>query len=103
MKENVEEQSFPSPEGDHTVTLTCGTSATVGGLTRIQIEASADSNEDTCKLLAFAKKRDGMLEGEWTDNDHFKLMIGCGKRRQSCEITFVEGHIAIRYYINKKV
>ncbi len=103
MKEDVEEQTFLSPDGDHAVTLTCGTSVTAKGLTRVQIEASADAKEDTCKLLTFAMKRDGMFEGEWTDNDHFQLLIGCGKRRQCCEITFVEGHIAIRYYLNKKV
>ena len=101
MKSETEEYSFESPSKDRLVTLSCGTSQTAKGLTRIQITASVASREDACKLLAFAKKSDGMVEGEWIDNDHFKLWIGA-KKRQCCDVSFVDDHIAAHYYLSKK-
>lgn len=101
MKSETEEQCFESPNMDRTVVLSCGTSQTAKGLTRIQITASVTSREDACKLLAFAKKSDGMVEGEWIDNDHFKLWIGA-KKRQCCDVSFVDDHIAAHYYLAKK-
>jgi len=101
IKSDLREQSFTSPEGDHHVTLSYGSSDTAKGLTYVKIKASADCKEDTCKLVALAKKSDELFSGEWDDNDHFTLLIGGGKRKQCCDVDFTGDEIEMLYYLQK--
>ena len=99
MKNETFEKIFVSPEGDNCVTLSCGTSKSARGLTRIKIIAESQGKADKCKLSAFAKKNEGMFENEWVSNDHFKLLIGAGKRKQCCDVTFDGDKINAVYYL----
>lgn len=102
IKSDLSEQKFTSPNGDNTVTLSYGSSKTAKGLAYIKLQATARSKQDTCKLVAFAKKNVAFLSGEWIDNDHFKLLIGSGKRKQCCDVSFDTDKIVAHYYLMKK-
>jgi hypothetical protein len=99
MKSETFERSFESPEGNNRVTLYCGTSKSARGLTKIKVVAESQGKADKCKLIAFAKKNVGMFENEWVNNDHFKLLIGAGKRKQCCDVTFDGDKINAVYYL----
>ena len=101
IKSNVSEQSFLSPDGNNSVTVSIGTSKTAKDLACVKV--IAESNDDSCKLIAFAKKKADFLSGEWTDNDHFQLLLGTGKRKQCCDISFEESNIVAKYYLMKKI
>ena len=57
--------------------------------------------KDDCKLIAFTRRNDEMFIGEWADNDHFNLVIGNGKVKQHCDVTFEGEKINALYYLNK--
>ena len=101
IKSDLQDHVFPSPEGKNVVTLTCGTSATAKGLTYIRIFATADDKE-TCKLVAFAKKNEEYINGEWLDNDNFKLLIGKGKLKQRCDVSFDGDEISANLYFSNE-
>ena len=101
IKGDLTDKDFVSPDGNNTVTLSFGTSETARGLTYIKVNATSSSKEDSCKLIAFAIRKDDFLHGEWSDNDHFKLLIGCGKRKQCCDVNFEEDQIVAHYYLVK--
>ena len=93
IKSDLEDATFVSPEGNNTVTLLFGSSKTARGLTFIKVTATSDEKDDCCKLIAFAKKKGEFISGEWTDNDHYKLLIGSGKRKQCCDVSFDDEQI----------
>lgn len=99
IKNDMSDQVFTSPEGNNTVTVSYGSSSTAKGLTYIKVKAVSDSND--CKLIAFAKKSPKLFNAEWADNDSFKLLIGCGKRKQCCDVKFEENNIIANYYLLK--
>jgi hypothetical protein len=101
MQSTASEHTFTSPEGNNTVTLECGSSESAKGLTRVRITATSEGKKDDCTLVAFAKKSSTFLEGEWIDNDHFKLFIGSSNRKQCCDVAFVDGKITATYYLCK--
>lgn len=101
IKGDTDELTFASPEGDNAVTLTFGASQTAKGLTMFKITAVSESKTDTCRLIVFAKKKEEFLQGEWLDNEHFKLRIGSGKRKQCCDVSFEGEEINARYYLMK--
>ena len=101
MKNDTGEQTFTSPDGNHTVALNYGTSVSANGLTRIKVVATTEGKEDECKLTAYARKSPYMVSGEWIDNDHFKLLIGCMSRKQCCDVTFTDNKITAKYYLCK--
>jgi len=100
IRSDISEYSFTSPDGDNTVTLWYGSSKTGKGLTYVEVVAKSNDNE--CSLIAFAKKGSNLFNGEWTDNEHFTLAIGSGKRKQYCDVTFADGKITEHYYLWKK-
>ena len=53
-------------------------------------------------MILFAKKRAGFLSGRWTDNDHFMLLVGTGRRKQCCDISFDADDITANYYFAKE-
>lgn len=101
MENDTSEHTFTSPNGNNTVAIECGSSESAKGLTRVRVTATSEGKEDDCTLVAFAKKSSTFLEGEWIDNDHFQLLIGSSKRKQCCDVTFVEGKITATYYLCK--
>lgn len=103
MKSDITERDFVSPNGDRVVTLSFGSSKTAKGLTGIKVKAVTVPEGDSCEMLIFAKKRAGFLSGAWSDNDHFTLLVGTGKRKQSCDISFDTEQITANYYLAKKV
>ena len=101
IKEDLSECSFSSPDGNNVVTLTCGTSKLARGLTFIKVEGSVESGNDNCKLVLFAKDSFELFSGEWLDNDHFRLLVGGGKRKQCCDVRFDGQKISANYYLHK--
>ena len=101
MENDKEEQTFTSPDGNNTVTLSYGSSESANGLTHIRVTATSEGKEDDCTLVAFARKSTRMFEGEWIDNDHFKLLIGCTNRKQCCDVSFDGEQITAHYYLCK--
>ncbi len=100
IKSSFIEEEFDSPFGNNWIKVSIGSSETAKGITYIRIAAETDSNEDTCKLVVFAKK-DADLSYEWEDNEHFKLFIGSGKTKQCCDVNFAVEEITARYYLVK--
>jgi len=101
IRDDLAGQCFTSPGGDRFVTLSCGTSDTAKGLTYIRIRAFSADTDDACQLVAFAKKNAQYLKSEWSDNDHFRLLIGSGKRRQCCDVDFGNRQITAYYSLMK--
>ena len=98
IKSAMREQTFTSPEGNNVVTVSYGSSTTAKGLTYIRVKALA-ADDDDCKLVVFAKKSPKLLNAEWFDNNHFKLLIGEGKHKQCCDVKFDEANILANYYL----
>ena len=98
IKADVNGQEFVSPAGDRFVTVTFGVSETAKGLAVVKIKASAADKDDDCRLTALARQGGEFISGEWLDNDHFALTIGCGKRKQCCDVDFDGDEIVAQYY-----
>ena len=101
IKNDLDDYTFTSPDGSNSVTLSYGSSETAKGLTFVRVKATSEVIDDDCKLIAFAGKADEMFYGEWSDNEHFKLLIGNGKCKQCCDVEFNQDAIVARYYLQK--
>lgn len=101
IKRDMCDATFVSPDGDNAVELNFGASKTARGLTYIKVNATSENKDDCCKLIVFAKKKDELMDGEWIDNNHFKLLIGNGKRKQCCDVSFDGEQINALYYLVK--
>ena len=101
IKRDMCDATFVSPDGDNAVELIFGASKTARGLTFIKVNATSENKDDCCKLIVFAKKKDELMDGEWIDNNHFKLLIGSGKRKQCCDVSFDGEQINALYYLVK--
>ena len=101
IKRDMCDATFVSPDGDNAVELNFGASKTARGLTYIKVNATSENKDDCCKLIVFAKKKDELMDGEWIDNNHFKLLIGSGKRKQCCDVSFDGEQINALYYLVK--
>ena len=104
MKRDMkDEQILVSPEGNHRVSMVYGSSETAKGLTCIKIKITAEEKDDECKLVVFSRKRGDFVNAvsEWSDNDHFHLLVGNGKRRQCWDVSFEEDQITALYYFRK--
>ena len=101
IKGELSEESFISPDGNNIVTLYYGTSKSAKGLTYVNVKAASADNKDSCQLVILTRKRPMTFDGEWTDNDNFMLLIGNGKRKQCCDVTFDSEQITARYYLLK--
>ncbi|MBQ1229438.1 MAG: hypothetical protein IIX80_00240 [Clostridia bacterium] len=102
IKSEMGEQHFPSPNGDHAVTVSCGASKTAKGLTYLRVLASSEACEDTCALSLLTRRMPEELDVQWIDNEHFRLLVGPGARKQCCEITFEEDRISAIYSLAKQ-
>ena len=102
IKSEMSEQSFTSPNSENLVTVSYGSSKSAKGLTFIRVRAYVESGEDECKLFMFSRKMPRVLDAQWEGNDHFKLLVGNGKRRQCCDVTFDEKNITAVYYLVKE-
>lgn len=101
IKNDLEEESFISPNGDNLVTLTYGSSAFAKGLTFIKVRGMSERGKDDCKLIAFARNNSELFSTEWVDNEHFNLVIGNGKIKQHCDVSFEGSKINALYYLHK--
>ena len=101
IKDDFSDQVFTSPEGNNAVTLSLGSSESAKGLTCIKVKATSESIDDECKLIVFTLKKGVLISGEWSDNGNFRLLIGNGKRKQCCDVSFEEDGINALYYLLK--
>jgi hypothetical protein len=101
IKTDLNECSFTSPNGDNMVTLTYGSSKFAKGLTFIKVQGSVESGNDDCKLILFAKDSPDLFCGEWKDDEHFRLLVGNGKCKQCCDVSFEGEKIIANYYLRK--
>lgn len=100
MKSGFAEEEFDSPFGDNWVKVSIGSSETAKGLTCIKIQAETDRNEESCRLVLFAKK-DAAISYEWEGDDRFRLLVGNGKIKQCCDVVFDIDKITAKYYTVK--
>ena len=98
MQNDVSEQIFTSPDGNNSVKIVYGSSKTAKGMALISV--AAKSEKDDCILLALARKSDNLFAGEWSDNNHFQLLIGSCSDKQCCNVSFDE-KITINYYLRR--
>ena len=98
MQEDACEQVFTSPNGDNTVKVVFGASKTAKGMALVSVTATSQNN--TCTMLALARKSDNLLSGEWTDDNNLKLLIGSTNRKQCCDIIFGK-KIVMNYSLQK--
>ena len=101
IREDLCEETFTSPDGTNTVTVAFGASNRAKGLTMIKVLATSTQKDDDCKLITFARKSAELLSGEWSDENHFTLLIGSGKRKQYCDVSFDGDQIVTRYSLAK--
>ena len=101
IKNDLVEEEFDSPFGNNWIKISFGSSKTAKGLAWVKIHAETEYNEDVCNLVIFAKNCES-LPFEWLDNDHFRLFVGNGKRRQCCDVVFDMKKITMIYYITKE-
>lgn len=101
IKDDLNDFSFVSPDGKNTVTLTYGSSDFAKGLTYVQVKAFVDNSDLECKMIVISIKGTEVFNGEWADNDNFKLFVGSGKRRQCCDVDFGGDEINMYYYVEK--
>lgn len=101
IKADLNECCFTSPNGDNIVTLTYGSSKFAKGLTFIRVKGSVESGNDDCKLVLFAKDSPELFSSEWEDDNHFRLLVGNGKRKQCCDFKFEGEKIMANYYLRK--
>ena len=99
MQDDASEQVFTSPDGNNTVKVAFGASKTAKGMALVCVTAT--SQENTCTLLALARKADNLLTGTWADNDHFQLLIGSCSNKQCCDVTFGGKKILAKYYLRR--
>ncbi len=100
MENELIEEEFISPFGNNWIRFSLGSSNVAKGFMCIKIQAETDSNEDVCKLVVLAKKNAALFY-EWEDNEHFKLLVGNGKIKQCCSVSFDIEKITARYYMTK--
>ena len=98
MQDDVSEQVFTSPDGNNSVKIIFGASKTAKGMALVSV--AAKSEKDDCILLALARKGDNLLRGEWSDNDHFQLLIGSCSQKQCCNVSF-DDKITINYDLRR--
>lgn len=100
IKSDLIQREFLSPFGGNQVDFSYGSSETAKDLAVIKLRAETDMNEDVCKLVILSKK-DAAVSYEWSDNDHFRLLVGSGKRRQCCDVVFETEKITMTYNLVK--
>ena len=101
IKGELGDQVFTSPEGNNRVTISCGSSATAKGLAFLHVKAVSEACEGECKLALITRKMPETLDAQWADNDNFKLVVGKGKLKQLCDITFDGDEINAIYSLSK--
>ena len=101
IKNDLNDFCFVSDDGKNVVSLTYGSSDFAKGLTYVQVKASVEDSDLACKMTVFAIKKTEVFNGEWSDNEHFKLLVGGGKRKQCCDVDFSGDEINMYYYVEK--
>ena len=101
IKDDICDCRFASEDGKNVVTMTYGSSDFAKGLTYVQVRAFVEESDLDCKMVVFAIRKNEMFEGVWEDDEHFKLFVGNGKRRQCCEVDFSDDEINMYYYVEK--
>ena len=103
MKSDPQETKILSPDGNNSVTLSCGVSDFGKGLTLVKVLAQTESGEDECKFSFVTGRGAKNISYRWVDNDSFELTVGKGVLQQCCDVTFDGEEINIVYYWHKIV
>ena len=101
IKEDLNDCTFTSPDGENAVTLTYGSSKFAKGLTFVRVKAHTYQSDEACKLVLFTKNNSESFGGEWTDSEHFRLLVGNGKIKQCCDVSFEDKKINANYCLRK--
>ena len=98
MQDDATEQIFTSPDGKNSVRVLFGASKTAKKMALVSVTAKTEDSD--CILLALARRGDNLLAGEWTDDNHFQLLIGSCSKKQCCEVAF-DNDITMNYYLKR--
>ena len=99
IKKDNQETTMVSPNDKNFVTVRCGSSHFANGLTLIHVKA--ENENDNCELSFLAGKSANSISFNWADDDHFSLLIGDGKTKKCCDISFEGEEINMVYYLKK--
>lgn len=99
MQDDACEQVFTSPDGNNTVKVSFGASKTVKNMALVGV--TSVSENDTNTLLTLVRKGDNLLEGKWSDNNNFQLLIGSCSNKQCCDVNFGGEKIQTSYYLRR--
>ena len=100
IKNDLQEVTLVSPNGNNTVTVSRGSSDFAVGLTYIKLKAE-NENGKTCEFSFLAGKNSNKVLFDWKDEDHLDFQLGDEKCKQYCDVSFAEDDITMKYYLKK--
>ena len=104
IKSDLKDEKIVSPDGNNSVTLSCGASSFAKGITLIKVHAQTETIGDKCKFSFLVGNKSAQhINCEWMDNDHFELTEGEVKLKQCCDVDFGDEQITLMYYLCKHV
>ena len=95
IKNDTTTLDFVSSDEKNTVKVAFGSSSFAKGLTMIKITAENDLGTDEGKFVFFAGSKN--IFCEWKDDKHFELIVGKGKIKHFCEVSFESVEIVLTY------
>lgn len=101
IKSETVEECFKSPEEDHFVSVSYGSSKTAKGLAFLRVKATTAEGEKVCKLSLLARKKPETLDAVWIDNNRFRLLLGSGKLKQCCDVRFENDGMTAVYSLTR--
>ena len=100
IKNDLQEVTLVSPNGNNTVVVSRGSSDFAVGLTYIKLKAENESGK-TCEFSFLAGKNSNKVLFDWKDDNHLDFQLGDEKCKQYCDVCFTDDNIAMKYYLKK--
>ena len=87
IKDDSQETTIVSPNGEHLVKVTCGSSSFAKGLTLVKVKA--EQGEDHCDF-SFLVGKNSKISFSWSDDDNCKVCVSDSKVVRICDVSFGE-------------
>ncbi len=100
IKNDSNDTSIVSPNGENCVTITCGSSAFARGLTLVKVKA--ENEKDDCSFSFLVSKKDCKISFDWLDDNNIDILIGEGSVKKVCSVSFGEEEITMQIFFKKE-
>lgn len=87
IKDDFQETTIVSPNGEYLVKVTCGSSTFAKGLTLVKVKA--EQGEDHCDF-SFLVGKNSKISFSWSDDNNCKICVGDSKSVRVCDVAFGE-------------